>query len=67
MDLFSGLGLATSFLLVVLAFVAGRDLRQLGAPMVAGISTCLLVLFLPILGVPLWLIARRRLICQVSA
>ena len=47
--------------LAVLAFFAGRDMRRLGAPMVAGISTCLLVLFLPLIGVPLWLLARRKL------
>lgn len=55
--------LALAFLVsAALAFLAGWDMRRLGAPMMAGVSTCLLVLFMPILGVPLWLIARRRLL-----
>jgi hypothetical protein len=66
-DLLNVTGVVASAALAALAFVAGRDMRHRGAPMLAGISTCLLVLFLPLLGIPLWLLARRRLAHDMSA
>ncbi len=66
-DVVDAAGLVGSLTLVAIAFVAGRDMRHRGAPMLAGISTCLLVLFLPLLGIPLWLVARRRLASSAAA
>ncbi len=60
-DVLDVASLVASVALAALAFVAGRDMRHRGAPMLAGISTCLLVLFLPLIGIPLWMLARRRL------
>jgi hypothetical protein len=66
-DLLNVISIVASVALAALAFVAGRDMRHRGAPMLAGISTFLLVLFLPLLGIPLWLLARRRLANGMSA
>lgn len=66
-DLLNVMGIVPAVALPALAFIAGRDMRQRGAPMLAGLSTCLLVLFLPLLGIPLWLLARRRLANGIAA